>query len=398
MPADPVSVTVALGTAPYQKTLAASLLSAGMLRQVIDLAPYIGIREPNSQGKLERVKSFPGYTLTKRIVWGIWRRLPRSSRPRPPAFSSVWLADRLLSNSIAPCTIFHGCTALSLATIRAAKQRGAITLVEHAASHPREWKKVEIAECQRFGVNRQDGSGDQPERLLRRMEQEFRECDRIVVPSGAARRSFAEYGNEAKTVVVPTGVDAEFFSPGQPAAHSAIFRVCYVGRIEFAKGVGYLLEAWKRLGLAGAELVLVGEVKLQMKTFLKGYEGCGVRCTGMLPPLEVARVYRESNLFAMPSPCEGLAQVVLEAMASGLAVVATDTSGANECVIDRKEGFVVPARDVDAIANAILECYEHRDETQSMGRAARARIENQFTLKDYNNRVINLYSSLAASA
>jgi glycosyltransferase involved in cell wall biosynthesis len=397
MPPDPLSVTVAISAASYQKTLAESLHSAGILRQVIDLVPYLEIREPNDEGRLERVTHFPTYTLSKRLVWGVWRRMPAKFRPLPPVTPTVWLADRLVANCLAPSKIFHGCTALFLASARAAKQRGAVTLVEHAASHPRDWKNVEMEECRRFGVKSFEGSANQPERLLDRMEKEFEECDRIVVPSGVAQQSFARHGHGKKAVVVPTGVDAEFFSPGPEAAPPPIFRVCYVGRVELAKGLGYLLQAWKRLGLPRAELVLIGEVKPQMKMMLKDYADCGVRLAGILPPGDVARCYRESNLFVLPSPIEGLAQVLLEAMASGLAVVATDRTGASDCMRDEKEGRIVPARDVVALAEAILWCYQHTEETRAMGRAARARIESQFTFDHYNQRVIALYRSLAGA-
>ncbi len=309
--------------------------------------------------------------------------------------ASVWLADRLISKWIAPCRIFHGCTALCLASLRAAKQSGAITLVENAACHPRHWKQVELEECLRLGVTSRDGSGNLTERLLQRMDQEFEECDRIVVPSIVAQQSFEEYGYGEKTVVVQTGVDAEFFSPGATVSPPTVFRVCYVGRVEPAKGVGYLLQAWKRLGLPDAELVLVGEVKSQMKSLLKSYANCGVRTAGFLPAREVALCYRESNLFVHPSPNEGLAQVILEAMASGLPVVATDRTGAVDCISNGKEGLIVPARDVDALAEAMLCCYQHREESQEMGRAARLRIESQATLEHYNQRVIDVYLALA---
>ena len=394
-PTDPLSVTLALGAAPYQKTLAEKLLSAGMLRQVLEFVPYLEIRKPNRDETLETVRSFPSYTLLKRVVWGIWRRLPVSVQPRPPVASTAWLADRLVSKQFAPCRIFHGCTALCLASLRATKQNGAITLVENAACHPRHWKKVEMGECRRFGVHSGDGSGNFAERLLERMDQEFEECDRIVVPSAVAQESFAGYGYAGKTVVVQTGVDTECFSPSPGVASASIFRVCYVGRLEFAKGVGYLLEAWKKLGLRDAELVLTGEVKPQMKSLLMKYSDCGVRVTGALPAPEVARSYREANLFVQPSANEGLAQVLLEAMASGLPVVATDKTGALECVTNGKEGLVVPAQDVDALAEAIFWCYQHREESREMGKAARRRIENQFTLEHYNERIVALYRALA---
>jgi glycosyltransferase involved in cell wall biosynthesis len=370
-----------------------------MLRQVIDVVPNLVIREPDGRGNLERVKSFPAFALLKRAVWGMWRRFPEKVRPRPPMMLNVWLADRLMANLLPPCRIFHSCTALCLASLRAAKKRGAITLVESATWHPREWNKVEIEESRRFGVNRRDSGGDLRESMLRRMEREFEECDRIVVPSVVALRSFAEYGYGKKTVAVQIGVDANFFSPSARIADSppAIFRVCCVGRVEFAKGVAYLLEAWNRLGLAHSELVLVGEVKPQMKSLLRSYANRGVRLAGILPPSEVARCYRESSVFVLPSLNEGFGQVLLEAMASGLPVVATDRTGANDCMKHGTEGLIVPARNADALADAMLWCYEHREQSLAMGKAARARIESEFTLEHYNERAINMYRSLAGN-
>jgi glycosyltransferase involved in cell wall biosynthesis len=133
-----------------------------------------------------------------------------------------------------------------------------------------------------------------------------------------------------------------------------------------------------------------------MEMILKEYAECGVRLMGPLPPGEVARCYRESSLFVLPSPIEGLAQVLLEAMASGIAVVATDRTGVNDCMADGKEGRIVPAGDVDALAEAILWCHQHPEETRAMGGAARVRIERQFKLENYNQRVIALYRSLAS--
>src|SRR5262252_9254860 len=142
------------------------------------------------------------------------------------------------------------------------------------------------------------------------MEREFEQCERIVVPSAVAQESFAEYGYAGRTVVVQTGVDSEYFSPNPAVTMASTFRVCYVGRLELAKSVGYFLEAWKGLSLACAELVLVGEVKAQMKSLLAKYMDCGVRVVGALPVREVVRCYREAILFVQPSPNEGLAQVL----------------------------------------------------------------------------------------
>jgi starch synthase len=395
MPLDAVSVTLALGSsAPYQKTLATRLLSAGMLRRVQVPGLFLEIQDPAPDGSLQVIKTFPANKLLNRVMWGTWARWPEKIRPKPPVMVTGFLSDWLLSHWIEPTSIFHACTGFCLTSLRAAKRHGAVTLVDIGTRHPRAWRQSAIEECHRFGVDDQEGAAMLPEVLLRRMDREFETCDHILVPSNVSRQSFAERGLEKKTIVVLTGVDSNFFSP-PPPLEKPIFRVCFVGRVQMAKGVAYLLQAWKRLALPNAELVLVGEVRPAARSVLHSYADSTVRFAGILPPPEVAKIYAGSDLLAFPSVSEGLAEVVLEAMATGLPVVATDLSGANDCLENGKEGIIVPARDVEAMADAILWCYQHRDESRAMGKAARARIEREFTLENYVERQIALYRSLA---
>jgi starch synthase len=399
IPPNAVSVTLALGSsAPYQRILASRLLSAGMLRRVLVPGLFLEVQDPSPDGSLQVIKTFPANKLLNRVMWGTWARWPAKIRPKPPMMVTGWLSDWLLSHWIEPCSIFHACTGFCLAGLHAAKRQGAVTLVDIGTRHPRAWRQSAIEECRRFGVRDQEGAAMLPEILLRRMDREFETCDHILVPSNVSRQSFAERGLDGKTIVVPSGVDSEFFSvPSVPRSEKPLFRVCYVGRVQMAKGVAYLLQAWKRLALPHAELVLVGEVKPAAQSVLNSWADSSVRFTGILPPEEVAKIYRESDLFAFPSVSEGLAEVVLEAMATGLPVVATDLSGANDCLKHGKEGLIIPARDVDAMADAILWCYQHRDESRAMGKAARARIESEFTLDHYTERQIALYRSLAGA-
>ena len=392
-------MTLALGNAPYQKTLAASLLAAGMLRRVLrERAPYLDLEvlDPGPDGSLKLIKAFPFFQFITRGAWAIWRRLPEIVRPDPAAIvlANCWLRDQLMLPWVEPSSIFHACTAVYVDSLGRAKGQGAITLVEHAARHERHWRDAVSEERRRFGVDRASIHGFS-DRLIRRMDRIFAACDRIVVSSEVARQSFVEMGYANKVEVIPTGVDHELFSPQQQTEEPPMFRVCYVGRVELVKGIGYLLQAWKRLALRHAELVLVGGVNPDMKSLLATYADSTVRLLGLLPQEEVAKCYRESSIFVMPSVNEGLAQVLLEAMASGLTAVATDLSGASECITSGKDGIIVPARNVDALADAILWCYRHRDEIQAMGKAARARIESQFTLGHYNQRQIALYRELA---
>jgi glycosyltransferase involved in cell wall biosynthesis len=398
MKRDSVSVTLAVGAAPWQKTLATSLLRAGMLRRILSSGPYLEIQDPDGEDSLKEIKRFSLNRAVNRLAWGAWRRLPKNLRFGSPVMVTVLMADQLWSQWMPPCSVFHGWMGQSLACLRAAKKVGAMTLIENAGRHPGHFHRASWEECDRFSVPQKDRSPLLPVPLIRRMEREYEICDAIAVPSTVARESFAEFGYAKKTVVIFPGVDHQYFSPRPAKTVNAVFRTCFVGRVELAKGAGYLLKAWKRLGLANAELVLAGEIRPEMKALLKTHADSSVRTVGVLTALELAELYRSSDLFAFPSVNEGLAQVLLEAMASGLPVVASEFSGATDCVAEGKEGFIVPARDVDRLAEAILWCYQHRDETRAMGGAARARVESEFTLDHYSQRMIALYRQVVGAA
>jgi len=398
MSSNTASVTLGIGNGPYQKTLAASLLREGMLRRVLNCGLYLEMLDPMSGGSLRVVERFNMLGHVNRVFWAIRRRMPRRLRPNPPSMLMSRLTDRLWAERLPECSIFHGWMGLSLACIEKAKRQGTITLLENPARHPRHWHQASVEECKRFGMRSPERSSTLPLALIRRIEREFELCDRIVVPSTVSHRSFAEFGLGDKAVVVKTAVDTEAFSPSPAPQRQErdVFRACFVGRVELAKGAGYLLQAWKRLALPKAELLLMGDVKPEMYSLLREYADATVKTPGYTDAKVVAERFRESDVFVFPSVNEGLAQVLLEAMASGLPVVASNYSGAEDLITDGKEGLIVPARDVDKLAEAILWCYQHRDETRAMGRAARATIENHFTLEHYNQRQIALYRSLVA--
>jgi len=366
-----------------------------MLRRAFDMKVGLEIVEPDGQATLKTIEKFPRAQFSTRVVWALWRRIPKIIRPGPPVRFNVWLYDILMAKRLPPSSIFHGCTAACLTTLKVAKKQGAITLVESASRHPLHWAQTEDEESHRFGIDTREGSGKLGLMLLRRREKEFRQCDKIIVPSTVARESYVEFGYGDKTEVVLTGVDSDFFTPRANQGEKETFRICYVGRVELSKGLGYLLRAWKQLALPNAELVLIGAVNEHMKPLLRECQNANVFTTGYVLARDLRNEYQNSNLFVFPSPNEGLAQVLLEAMACGLPVVATDRSGANDCMNNGKEGIIVPARNVDRLAEAILWCYQHRQQALEMGKAARTRIDDQFTLEHYNRRVISLYKRVA---
>jgi glycosyltransferase involved in cell wall biosynthesis len=394
MKTKPVTVTLNLSSGLFHR-LAATLQQQDMLRRAFSAWPDVEIFDPNGEG-LRLVRRYRFYWHAHRILWGIWRRLPGSkfSRNLPAAFLTA-LADWLFARWIPSSTIYHGCTGVCLFSMKKAKRLGAITMIENAIMHTRDWQKAVIEECKAFGVLPRNCRATLPRPMIWRLEREYQRCDYIIVPSTIAGESLAAAGLREKTIVVNAGVDHQFFTPPAVVEPRAIFRVCYVGRVELAKGVPYLLQAWKQLDLADAELVLTGEIAPEMDAVIKKYALPNVRLTGILPASQIAEGYRVSHLFAFPSVNEGLARVLFEAMACGLPVVATEKSGAEDLIAQGVEGTIVPARDAGALAAAILWHYQNPQAAAAMGKAARAKVEQQFTLAHYEERMIGVYRLVA---
>jgi len=128
----------------------------------------------------------------------------------------------------------------------------------------------------------------------------------------------------------------------------------------------------EKLNLKNAELVLCGTLHGEMKPFYNELGTDSVKHLGHIPnvPQELAR----SSAFIFPSECEGFAKATVEAAACGLPLITTREGG--DMVIDGHNGFVVPANDADALADAIQLAYDKHSELQQMGlRGLRARGE-----------------------
>lgn len=388
----PLSVTLSLGSQPFQMAVAERLQRDGLLRRVLSFTAGVEIFDPDGAEGLKLVRRYRRYRLVNRLMWAAWRRLPGSSRAwNMPMVVSTAYADWLASCWVEPATIFHGWTGNCLACIKKARHHGSIAMIEHVSMHPSDWKQAVLEECETFGVRPGDCRAILPDPLMKRMEREFELADAILVPSQFARSSFVRAGYAERTIVVNAGVDHRFFTPPSKALPRNIFRVCFAGRVELPKGIPYLLQAWNKLGLAQAELVVIGGVAPEIHRFIKQWAIPNVRFLGLLPRSELAEWYRISHLFAFPSVNEGLARVLFEAMSSGLPVVATERSGAEDCITPGIEGNIVPARNVEALAEAILWHYKNPEASAAMGGAARSRIERQFMLPHYVERVIGVY-------
>ena len=265
-----MTVSLSLGSRPIQTALAERLQLEGALERVLAFPEGVEIFDPDGANGLKLIRRYRRHRLVNRLVWACWRRLPGSDRAwNIPFVVSTAYADRLASRWVPPATIFHGWTGNCLECIKKAREFGSIIMIEQATMHPRDWQQAVLEECETFSVRNRDCRANLPAHLLWRMEREFELADAILVPSEVARESFEKAGYTKQAIVVNAGVDHYLFRPRSKPAPRDVFRVCYAGRVELLKGVPYLLQAWNQLGLANAELVLIGEVAPEMHRIIK---------------------------------------------------------------------------------------------------------------------------------
>lgn len=208
-------------------------------------------------------------------------------------------------------------------------------------------------------------------RRLARLDREIENAAVIVVGSQFAAQTFEDQVDPHRLEVVPYGVDSARFHPAKAKARCGPLRVVFVGQLSQRKGLSYLLQAVSHLDPAQFELTLVGPV-VGSGRGLARFAGT-YRHVDAVTPHAMPEVYRQADVLVLPSLVEGSALVVLEAMASGLPVVVTPNAGA-DAVRDRVEGFVVPIRSPNAIAER-LSLLRHDDELRvSMGVRARERV------------------------
>lgn len=209
-----------------------------------------------------------------------------------------------------------------------------------------------------------------------RLIAESKMANQFLVASSFTRRTLIENGAAPASIrVVPYGVDLTRFRPPERATGTpGPLRLLFVGTINQRKGIKYLLEALRLLGpTAPVELTVCGRVVDDLALFEPFAKQVAIRPSVSQPELLAA--YRAADLFVFPSVAEGFAQVLLEALASGLPILSTTHTAAPDLVEEGREGFVVEPSRPDLIAQHIEWALRHRPELNEMKLAARRRAE-----------------------
>jgi glycosyltransferase involved in cell wall biosynthesis len=221
--------------------------------------------------------------------------------------------------------------------------------------------------------------------------------------------------------LIPYGVDLERFRPASDEERAALRReigvapeavmILFVAFFSREKCPDVLFEAWARLaaeGDASSVLVFVGATRSSYhevdETLAEGIRRDAERMglTGRIhfvePTREIEKYHRAADIFVLPSVREGLPNVVLEAMACGVACVVTRLPGVSDLLIDDgTSGLLVPGRDVAALQAALARLVAQPELAKAMGERARAYVAREFSVMTMGQRYLETYRSLLTS-
>jgi glycosyltransferase involved in cell wall biosynthesis len=269
-----------------------------------------------------------------------------------PMYDRIW--QKAVLRAWKPCDVLLAVLqGKDLKVLQRAKDEGATILGHPVVCHPSFRHKELRAECDRLGLAPDPFMGSETI-----VSQELMLCDRLYCLSGLVRDSFVAAGFSADRIdIVRLPTDMETFTPTKlPRSVSEPFRVLCVAEITPIKGHIYLLEAWRKLALKNAELVFAGTLRWEMAPIMERYKG-SFRYAGALDKYSLARLYQSSSVLVLASVEDGFGLVISEALACGIPVITTEHVGARDIIEPGHNGFVVPPRDVEALADAINRIY-----------------------------------------
>lgn len=180
--------------------------------------------------------------------------------------------------------------------------------------------------------------------------------------------------------IIPNGVDGSRFDAGQRDWTSP--RLLSAGRIVYQKGLDLGMGALAQLQELDWHWYIAGDGPQMAALKSLAHElGIGERVTflGWQSQEELADGYHQANLFLFPSRHEGMPNAVLEAMASGLPVVATRIAGSEELVVDGETGMLVSPEDVVSLRDGLRALLVDADKCERMGHASRLRVEREYS-------------------
>jgi glycosyltransferase involved in cell wall biosynthesis len=262
---------------------------------------------------------------------------------------------------------------------------------------------VPILATMHFPYGRPDTFWGSAARMLYRFYSgSLKNYDAVIVFSESQREMLVDYGMPPDRVrVIPNGVDINIYSPGPSDYKQSIGAshiITYIGRVDAEKNVGDLLNAFKSLDLPSDHKVVVCGAGGDLARLRRKFdEDERIIFRGNVSDTnEIVRILRAADIFVLPSSVEGLSLAMLEAMAAGNAVIATDVGSDGEAL--RGAGIVIDLDERETqLAFALRMLIEYPEFRRDLAARARQRTVERYSLETNVERVVALYDELVTT-
>ena len=235
---------------------------------------------------------------------------------------------------------------------------------------------------------------DSPAKLQRK-DLELALSDAVVVPSRFVAESLMLAPERPRRIeIFPYGVASPVDAPVAERREHEPLRILYAGQLTQQKGLAYLFEALSRFEYP-YELSLAGPLPTSCEALEAALGNPNHRWFGILPHARLLKEMMRNHVFIFPSLAEGFGLVVAEALSAGLPVITTTNTCGPEIMTDGGEGFIVPIRDPDAIADKLTLLYEDESRRRAMAEAAKQRAAEANWAR-FEDRVAGLVRELNA--
>ncbi len=224
----------------------------------------------------------------------------------------------------------------------------------------------------------------------------WRNAEFLVANSDGLRDMAYQVFPDLSVHVIPNGVDLHRFSNGHARVPDDNVRILFVSRLIMRKGLQFLIDAIPKIKKqvnAPFVIKIVGDGP-DKDQLIARIEELGIsenfRFYGYVEHGKLPEYYLDADIFVLPSLAEGMPNVVLEAMGSGLPIVATKVPGSEELVHQGENGFLVKPKDGNALANVLTTLINDRSLREKMGSYSKNLVKN-YTWESVAEQYILLY-------
>jgi len=295
-----------------------------------------------------------------RSLWWKWKQ--RAGHTDSSFYKRALQADVAFTKAVArldlpPHDGFFGYSYMSLEMLEVERARGAVTVLDQIDPGPVEFRLVAEEMARNPGLAGPPLSF--PTAYYDRLKREWELADVIVVNSEWSREAIVAEGADASKIeILPLAFEMEDGrwkmeerkAPSSDLRSPSTLRVLWLGQVNVRKGIHYLMDAARKLEKENVLFDVVGSIAVLPATIASA--SSNMTFHGPVSRDRAAEWYRQSDVFVLPTLSDGFALTQLEALAHGLPVIVTPNCG--RIVENGKTGFIVPARDAQALADAIM--------------------------------------------